>query len=347
MAEPLYKVESLSKSFTIRRGFPSARTVSVRAVDGASFAINEGEAFGLVGESGCGKSTLGRALLRLIEPDAGSVRFRDEEMTEASAARLRVLRRKLQIIFQDPYSSLNPRRTVAQTIAEPIRVHGIARAAEVGERVRTLLREVGLPAEVANRYPHEFSGGQRQRIVIARALSVDPEFIVADEPVSSLDVSIQAQILLLLKGLKEKRRLAYLFISHDLGVVRYFCERAAVMYLGRIVEAGPIPSLLDEPLHPYSKALRDASLVPDPRIRTRIARIEGDMPSPVDPPAGCYFHPRCPHVMAICRQTYPGWTQVDEVRGVACHLFAGQPKLDPESSTPIATNKDAHHHEDH
>ena len=321
MAEPLLEVASLRKFFTIKHGFPNPRTVSVRAVDGVSFAVREGEAFGLVGESGCGKSTVGRSILRLVEPEAGSVRFRTEEILDAGPERLRALRRKLQIIFQDPYSSLNPRRTAGQTIAEPIRVHGIVGKQEIAERVSTLLAEVGLSRESASRYPHEFSGGQRQRIVIARALSLDPEFLVADEPVSSLDVSIQAQILLLLKTLKEKRRLAYLFISHDLGVVRYFCERAAVMYLGRLVETGPIPDLLDAPLHPYSRALRDASLVPDPRMRTRIARIEGDVPSPVDPPVGCHFHPRCPRVMPICREAYPGWTQVSEARGVACHLF--------------------------
>ena len=269
MPEPVLTVTGLRKFFTVTRGFPRARTVTVRALDGISFRVRDGEAFGLVGESGCGKSTAGRAVLRLVEPDAGEIVFKGENVIAASKARLRELRRKLQIIFQDPYASLNPRRRIGKALIEPMRVHGIA-----------------------------------------------------DEPVSALDVSIQAQILLLLQRLQERRKLAFIFISHDLGVVRYFCQSMAVMYLGRIVETGPIPAIFKEPLHPYTKMLRDASPVPDPRVKVAMLRIEGEVPSAVNPPAGCHFHTRCPHVMPICRTTYPQWRQIDGERGVACHLHS-------------------------
>jgi oligopeptide/dipeptide ABC transporter ATP-binding protein len=322
MPEPILSVSGLRKFFTVRRGFPNTHKITVRAVDGIGFAVGAGEAFGLVGESGCGKSTAGRAVLRLVEPDEGTILFKDEDVRTASKAQLRVLRRKLQIIFQDPYASLNPRRMIGKALTEPMRVHGIADSSEAAHRARAILGEIGLPVDAMTRFPHEFSGGQRQRIGIARALTLEPELIVADEPVSALDVSVQAQILLLLQKLQERRGLAFIFISHDLGVVRYFCRRMAVMYLGRIVETGPIPEIFKEPLHPYTKMLRDASPVPDPRAKVAMLRIEGEVPSAVDPPAGCHFHTRCPHVMPVCRTVYPEWRQVDDERGVACHLHA-------------------------
>ena len=320
MSPPLLEVQGLRKFFTVKRGFPRPVRLTVRAVDGVDLLVRAGEAFGLVGESGCGKSTVGRALLRLVEPDAGRIAFQGEDVTRAAPARMRALRRKLQIIFQDPYSSLNPRQMVGPMLAEPMRVHGLGSRLEIRARVLALLDEVGLPASARLRYPHEFSGGQRQRIGIARALALGPELIVADEPVSALDVSIQAQILLLLQGLKERRRLGYLFISHDLGVVRHFCQRLAVMYLGRIVETGPIPEVFDAPLHPYTRMLREASPVPDPRVRIAFTRQEGEVASAIDPPRGCHFHPRCPQVMPICREVYPGTTRLGPERTVACHL---------------------------
>jgi oligopeptide/dipeptide ABC transporter ATP-binding protein len=322
MSEAVLTVRNLRKHFTLRRGFPTTVTSTVKAVDDVSFEVHAGEAFGIVGESGCGKSTTGRAILRLIEPDGGDIDYRGEDVRAARGAALRRLRRKLQIVFQDPYSSLNPRRKVGRALAEPIEVHGLAGSrAEVDGRVAALLEEVGLPADAAERFPHEFSGGQRQRIGIARALSLEPELIVADEPVSALDVSIQAQVLELLRNLQRKRGLSYVFIAHDLGVVRYFCQRLAVMYLGRIVEVGAAGALFAEPLHPYTRMLRDASPIPDPTMRTRLPRIEGETPSPSNPPSGCHFHPRCPHAMPVCRERYPETTRVGD-RLVACHLHA-------------------------
>jgi oligopeptide/dipeptide ABC transporter ATP-binding protein len=318
----LLSVDALVKSFALRRDLLALAAPMVRAVDGVSFEVAPSEAFGLVGESGCGKSTAGRAILRLVEPDSGTVRFKGEDVGAASPARLRELRRAMQIVFQDPYSSLNPRRTIGKTLAEPIRVHGIARGAAIGEAVRTVLAEVGLPADAAGKYPHEFSGGQRQRIGIARALVLGPELIVADEPVSALDVSVQAQILMLLRRLQETRHLAFVFISHDLGVVRHFCRQVAVMYLGRVVEKGPVPEIFDAPLHPYTQALRAASPIPDPRAKVTMARLEGEVASSLAPPSGCHFHPRCPHVMPICRTTYPPWTEIAPGSGVACHLHS-------------------------
>jgi len=319
-AEPVLQVGHLSKTFVSKRGFPNPVTITVRAVDDVSFTVNAGEAFGLVGESGCGKSTTGRALLRLIEPDAGTVSYRGQDVRAAKGSALRAIRRKLQMVFQDPYASLNPRRSIGKTLAEPMQVHRIGDQKLIAERVRALLAEVGLPPTAAERYPHEFSGGQRQRIGIARALSVDPELIVADEPVSALDVSIQAQVLLLLRDLQARRGLSYVFVAHDLGVVRFFCQSVAVMYLGRIVESGPVEQVFNEPLHPYTQVLRQASPVPDPRARSIAVRIEGEVPSAASPPSGCHFHPRCPHAMPVCKTEYPKWTQASAARGVACHL---------------------------
>ncbi|MHA1567057.1 MAG: ABC transporter ATP-binding protein [Alphaproteobacteria bacterium] len=328
MVETLLRVEGLKKFFHVRRGFLNPKTVTVRALDEISFTVKRGRSFGLVGESGCGKSTAGRSLLRLVEPDSGTVQFDGQDVLSTDAITMRALRRRMQIIFQDPYSSLNPRKRIGAALAEPLLVHRLADRQEARERVLKLLNEVGLPPDAANRFPHEFSGGQRQRIGIARALTVGPDLIVADEPVSALDVSIQAQILLLLRQLQEAHNLSFVFISHDLGVVRYFCQDMAVMYLGRIVETGPIPRIFEEPLHPYTKVLRDASPVPDPNARKSFERIEGEVPSAVNPPSGCHFHPRCPHATELCRTTYPAWRQVDAERGVACHLF------DPETAPP-------------
>ena len=321
MKTPLLDVRNLSKTFVARRGFMGGESAVVHAVSDVSFAVAAGEAVGLVGESGCGKSTTGRAILRLVEPDSGTVLLKGEDVLAANPRRLRALRRRMQIVFQDPYSSLNPRRTIGRTLTEPMAVHGLGSAREILEAVRTVLAEVGMPIDAANKYPHEFSGGQRQRIGIARALVLRPELIVADEPVSALDVSIQAQILVLLRGLQQRHNLSFILISHDLGVVRHFCSTVSVMYLGRIVERGPVPAIFDEPLHPYTRALRNASPVPDPKAKVIMAKLEGEVASALSPPSGCHFHPRCPHVMEICRGVYPSWVQVAPDRGVACHLY--------------------------
>ena len=324
-APPILAVQNLVRHFRVRRGAFAAVAPPVRAVDGVSFEIERGEAFGLVGESGCGKSTVGRAILRLIEPDAGSVRFEGVELTTLPPKALLALRPRMQIVFQDPYASLNPKQKIGALLAEPLRAHrrrlsGDTSAAGIVARVAALLDEVGLPAAALERYPHEFSGGQRQRIAIARALALQPAFIVADEPVSALDVSIQAQVLDLLAGLVAQRGLSFLFISHDLGVVRQFCQRVAVMYLGRIVESGPVDGVFDTPLHPYTRALRAASPVPDPRQRGALERLEGEIPSAASPPSGCHFHPRCPRAASPCRSEYPVWRVFAPGRGVACHL---------------------------
>lgn len=322
MSEALLHVKDLSKVFRTKRGFPNPVTLTVRAVDQVSFEVYPGEAFGLVGESGCGKTTTGRCILRLVEPDEGHILLKGEDVMGAGAKSLAALRRRMQIIFQDPYSSLNPRRTVGQTLSEPMRVHGLAPRGEIKDRVLTLLEEVGLAPESLEKFPHEFSGGQRQRIGIARALVFEPELIIADEPVSALDVSIQSQILILLNRLQQNHNLSFVFISHDLAVVRYFCQRIAVMYLGRIVEQGRVVDVFDHPMHPYTRLLRESSPVPDPEVRKPAMKLEGEVASAANPPSGCYFHPRCPHAMEICRKEYPAWTSVDESRGAACHLLS-------------------------
>ncbi|HET9018098.1 MAG TPA: ATP-binding cassette domain-containing protein, partial [Acetobacteraceae bacterium] len=286
MTAPLLEVRGLAKHFTVRRGFPRAVTTTVRAVDGIDLDVAPGEALGIVGESGCGKSTAARAMLRLIEPDAGSIRFDGTDLRAARGASLAALRRRLQIVFQDPYASLNPRRRIGATLCEPLAVHGIARGGAAREQAASLLEEVGMPAAALDRYPHEFSGGQRQRIGIARALALRPSLLVADEPVSALDVSVQAQILLLLRALQEQRRLAFVFVSHDLAVVRWFCARVAVMYLGRIVERGPVGAVFASPRHPYTRLLRDAVPAADPRRRAPATRLVGELPSAAAPPPG-------------------------------------------------------------
>jgi oligopeptide/dipeptide ABC transporter ATP-binding protein len=317
---PILSVENLDKRFRAGGGLLS-KAGTVHAVVDASFSVPERGALGLVGESGCGKSTLARCLLRLVEPDGGRVVFEGQDIRRLARRELREVRRRMQIVFQDPYASLNPRRTVAQTLAEPLAVHGIARGAQAAERVAAALAEVGLPRDAAHRYPHEFSGGQRQRVGIARALVLEPRFIVADEPVSALDVSVQAQVLKLLEALRERRALSLLLVSHDLGVVRHVCDRVAVMYLGRIVEQAPVPEIFDAPLHPYTQMLRAASPVPDPKARFALPRVVGEIPSAMNPPPGCAFHSRCPHAMPRCREERPLLREVAPGRSAACHLL--------------------------
>jgi len=292
----------------------------VKAVDGVSLDIFSGETVGLVGESGCGKSTLGRAILRLTEPTSGQVIFRNLDLAHLSAGDLRQQRRNLQIIFQDPYASLNPRMTIGQIVGEPLETFRLARGAAAEQRVKELLETVGLSQRYIKRYPHEFSGGQRQRIGIARALAVDPDFIVADEPISALDVSIQAQILNLLERLQVQKRLTYLFISHDLRAIRHVSDRTAVMYLGKLVELADSKTLYDEPLMPYTKALISAVPVPDPKIEATRQRItlEGDVPSPINPPSGCRFHTRCPFAIEACREVEPQLLEIKPAHYAAC-----------------------------
>ncbi|MCK4773686.1 MAG: ATP-binding cassette domain-containing protein, partial [Candidatus Krumholzibacteria bacterium] len=290
----LLEVKDLRKHFPIRRGFFSRVVGNVLAVDGVSFELYRGETLGLVGESGCGKTTLARVILRLLEATGGEVVFDDIPIFSLDKKKLRRIRKRMQIIFQDPYGSLNPRLTVGSMIGEAIRIHKLAEGDAVRERVVQLLERVGIPAEYMSRYPHEFSGGQRQRVGIARALAVAPDFIIADEPVSALDVSIQAQIINLLKDLQEDLGLTFLFIAHDLGVVEYISDRVAVMYLGKIVELTGRDELYKNPLHPYTQALMSAIPIPDPKLKRDRVILEGEVPSPLDPPAGCRFHPRCP-----------------------------------------------------
>ncbi len=301
---------------------PAAGAPAVRAVDGVDLGIAAGETVALVGESGCGKSTLGRALLRLEEPSDGVVRFEGRDLTALRPDQLRRRRAAMRMVFQDPYSSLNPRMRIGETLAEPLLVHGLATRREARDQVADMLGVVGLDASVAARYPHEFSGGQRQRVAIARAVIGQPRFIVADEPLSALDISVQAQILDLFADLKTRFALTYLFVSHDLAVVRHIADRVAVMYLGRIVELGAAEAVFTDPAHPYTRALLEAVPVPDPgRERARVVRgLQGELPSPARPPAGCRFHPRCPHVMPVCRTEDPGLLPVAHAHAAACWL---------------------------
>ncbi len=300
MRDALISVRHLKKYFPVKRGFLQRTAAWVKAVDGVDFDIAKGETLGLVGESGCGKSTVAKLILKLIQPDAGEVKYEGQDLTGLSEKDIKPIRKKMQIIFQDPFGSLNPRMTVGQTVEEGLRVLGVKHKAERRERVHRLLELAGLSPEIADRYPHEFSGGQRQRVGIARALSVSPTLLVCDEPVSALDVSIQAQILNPLKELQESLGLTYLFISHDLNVVGYMSDRVAVMYLGRIMEYGPAEDIFSQPLHPYTKALLEA--VPEPGVKKKITTLSGDVPSPLNPPPGCKFQGRCPHVEKRCRQ---------------------------------------------
>jgi oligopeptide transport system ATP-binding protein len=309
--------------FPVTAGLIFQRKIAdVKAVDGISFDVKKGETLGLVGESGCGKSTTGRAILQLYKPTEGSVDFGGTELTKLSGGALRRMRRRMQMIFQDPYASLNPRMSVGAIIGEPLTIHGLAKGSKARkERIQDLMRVVGLNPYYANRYPHEFSGGQRQRIGIARALAVEPDFIVADEPVSALDVSIQAQIINLLEDLQQQFGLTYLFIAHDLSVVRHISDRVGVMYLGKLMELADRNELYDNPLHPYTKALLSAVPVPDPAVEVHRERIilTGDVPSPLRPPPGCVFHTRCPIAIEECRQVIPEWRDVGGGHMVACH----------------------------
>ncbi|OIO89486.1 MAG: peptide ABC transporter substrate-binding protein [Anaerolineae bacterium CG2_30_64_16] len=321
--EKLVEVKDLRMWFPIVRGVLQRHVADVKAVDGLNFHIYKGETLGLVGESGCGKSTTGRAILQLYQPTTGEVLFRGQNLVRINRGQLRHMRRQMQMIFQDPYASLNPRMTVGNIVGEPLEVHNIGTKAERAERVRELLAVVGLNPYFINRYPHEFSGGQRQRIGVARALAVNPQFIVCDEPISALDVSIQAQIINLLEDLQEQFGLTYLFIAHDLSVVRHISDRIAVMYLGKIMELTTRDELYHNPMHPYTQALLSAVPIPDPAVEEKRQRIilEGDVPTPVNPPKGCNFSTRCPKVMEICRENEPEFRDYGDEHFVACWLY--------------------------
>jgi oligopeptide/dipeptide ABC transporter ATP-binding protein len=320
MTEPVLQVRDLKKHFPLRSGLLQRAGGTVFAVDGVSFSIDEGETLALVGESGCGKSTVGRTVLRLIEPTAGEIRIGGNDITTLTKAELRPYRRQMQIIFQDPFSSLDPRMSAGDIVAEPLRVHGIAKGAEVRNKVAELFDRVGLRKAQMDSYPHQFSGGQRQRIGIARALALQPKLIVGDEPVSALDVSIQAQVLNLMLDLQRDMGLAYLFISHNLAVVEHISHRIAVMYLGRIVEYTDKTTLFTRALHPYTEQLLLAVPVPDPRVKRQKRMLQGDVPSPVNPPSGCHFHTRCPYAIDRCRVESPPLREVRPGQMVACHL---------------------------
>ncbi len=321
-AEPLVRVEHMKLYFPIHAGIFRRVVGHVRAVDDVSFNILRGETLGLVGESGCGKTTLGRAILHLYRPTAGRVEIKGQDLATLGAEGLRRARRQMQVVFQDPFSSLDPRMTVGATLAEPLEVHGIQPEGGVRPFIAQLLERVGLKASFADRYPHEFSGGQRQRIGIARALALTPSFIVADEPITSLDVSIQAQVVNLLQDLQAEYGLTYLFITHDLSMVRHLCDRVAVMYLGRIVEMAPVEDLYTRPLHPYTQALLSAIPVPDPAVEAHRQRtiLTGDVPNPADPPPGCTFHTRCPMAFDRCRTESPRLQEVSSGHSVSCFL---------------------------
>jgi oligopeptide transport system ATP-binding protein len=316
----LLEVKNLTKHYSVSRGIFFSKNHVVKAVDGISFSLNAGDTFGLVGESGCGKTTAGRCIMRLIETTLGEIWFDGKNFLSLDNQQLRKERRNMQMIFQDPYASLNPRMTIRKILEEPLVIHRIGNKKERTDRVAELLGMVGLDPALMNRYPHEFSGGQRQRIGIARALALEPKLIVADEPVSALDVSVQAQIINLLKELQQKLNLTFIFIAHDLGIVQYFCDRIAVMYLGKIVELASSKELFSNPLHPYSKLLLSSIPAPDPRIRKKRENLKGELPTPIHPPSGCYFHPRCPVAIDRCKSEEPPLREITPGHFAACHV---------------------------
>lgn len=320
-AVPIVEVRNVKKYFPVKGGIFNRKQNVVKAVDGISFSIKRGETFGIVGESGSGKSTLGQTILRLTEPTAGNVYYEGEDISHLSQQDMRTYRRHMQMVFQDPFSSLNPRMRVGELIEEPMVVHQYANAADRRNRVRLLLGTVGLPAEAADKFPHEFSGGQRQRIGIARSLSIQPKFIIADEPVSALDVSIQSQILNLISDLQDEFDLTYLFIAHDLSVVKHISDRIGVMYLGKMMELSPKRKLFDNPLHPYTRSLLSAIPIPNPHLKRERIILKGDIPSPVNPPSGCVFRTRCPVAFERCKAEIPMLQHAGEGHYVACHLY--------------------------
>ena len=338
MAE-LLQVRNLVKHFPVRRGFFRSRQEYVHAVDGISFSLDAEQTMGLVGESGCGKSTAGRAILRLIRPTSGAVRFKGEDILAMETGRMMRVRRQVQMIFQDPFGSLNPRLTVERIVEEPLTTHRVGKTGERRERVAEILHTVGLLPEHMTRFPHEFSGGQRQRIMIARALILQPELIICDEPVSALDVSVQAQIINLMVRLQRRYRFSYIIISHDLSVIRHVSHKVAVMYLGQIVEMAPAADLFRSPLHPYTLALLSAVPVPDPHRKRQRIILSGDVPSPLRPPAGCRFHPRCPQRMVVCERRAPAMRLIDPHHIVACHLHTDGPEW--HLSAPGTTTRTA------
>ncbi|MBD7939512.1 MULTISPECIES: ABC transporter ATP-binding protein [Cytobacillus] len=321
MSKAILEVENLKKYFPITAGVFNRKVADVKAVDDISFFVNEGETLGIVGESGCGKSTTGRMLMRLIEPTEGKISFNGKEITKLSDYEMRKMRKDMQMVFQDPFASLNPRHSVEQILEEPLIVHGIGDKVTRKKQVREMLEVVGLSGYHAKRYPHQFSGGQRQRIGIARALMTKPKLIIADEPVSALDVSIQAQVLNLLEDLQKEFGLTYIFIAHDLGVIKHISDRVGVMYLGRMVELTTAKQLYDKPLHPYTEALLSSVPVPDPEIAVAQEVLSGDIPNPADPPNGCAFHTRCSKCMEICKQERPLLQEIEDGHMVACHLY--------------------------
>ena len=324
MAGNLLEVRNLKKYYSVKSGFLNKDRRSVKAVDGINLSVKQGEILGIVGESGCGKSTLGRSILRLIEPTSGEVIFEGTNICGLKKEEMRLKRRKMQIVFQDPGASLNPRLTVGEIIGEPLEVFHICEGKEKEERIYKLMDLVGINRAYINRFPHEFSGGQRQRLGIARALAVNPKLIICDEPVSALDVSIRAQVLNLIKELKDKLNLTYIFISHDLSVVHHICDRVAVMYLGRVVEIADKKQIYENPVHPYTKALLSAIPMPDPEVKRERIILQGDVPNPADPPSGCHFHKRCPYAKKECSETVPPFVTVEPGHQVLCWLAEEQ-----------------------